>query len=108
MLQLRIKAKRSITSFHHFSPLYNSFAVFCEKNIERSLPDFFYKNRRKLAELQRIDHMQRVRNFLASLFRRYKSSHLPMDSYQLFAYQSLRRRVLVIHNQLETAASRRR
>jgi hypothetical protein len=51
--------------------------------------------------------MQLVRNFLTSLFRLFKSSHLPMDSYQIFAYQSLRRRVLVVHNQLETAASRR-
>jgi hypothetical protein len=51
--------------------------------------------------------MQGVRNFLASLLRLYKNNHLRVDSYQLFAYQSLRRRVLVIHSQLETAASRR-
>jgi hypothetical protein len=52
--------------------------------------------------------MLSVRNFLSSLVRLYKNAYIPRDSYQLFAYQSVRRRVLVIHNQLEAAASKRR
>ena len=52
--------------------------------------------------------MLRVRNFLASLVRLFRNAYPPMDSYQLFAYQSMRRRVLVIHNQLELAAAKRR